>query len=97
MGFLQIAFPGLLKLAGYSKPGLSRIKVRLAADLTGRYIDWTQFIFGDLEMQPELPLFHPDNNTSRLGSMAEAKAIVAIVEGQTVLPSGSIVTAQLLE
>jgi molybdopterin molybdotransferase len=96
MGFLQIAFPGLLKLAGHARPGLSAMKVRLAQDLRGRYIDWTQFIFGDLEMQAELPEFHPHNNSSRLGSMADARAIVAIPEGKTLLSSGSIVTAQLL-
>jgi molybdopterin molybdotransferase len=97
MGFLQIAFPGLLKLAGHESPALPRAMVRLATDLTGRYIDWTQFVFGDLEMGKDLPLFHPLLNSSRLGSMADAKAVVPIAEGQTLLTAGSIVSAQLLE
>lgn len=97
MGFLQIAFPGLLKLAGHESPALPRTTVRLAVDLTGRHIDWTQFIFGDLEMGMDLPLFHPLRNSSRLGSMADAKAVVSIAEGKTLLPAGSIVSAQLLE
>ena len=96
MGFLQIAFPGLLKLAGYMKPGLPTITVRLGEDLTGRYEDWTQLIFGDLEPQDDLPVFHSLRNNSRLGSMADAKAVVAIVEGRTILKAGDIVPAQLL-
>jgi molybdopterin molybdotransferase len=96
MGFLQIALPGLLKLAGHISPGLPKATVRLAKDLTGAYEDWTQLIFGDLEMQPDLPLFHPLLSNSRLGSMADAKAVVAITEGKTLLTKGSIVNAQLL-
>lgn len=96
MGFLQIALPGLMKLAGHLSPGLPKATVRLASDLKGAYENWTQLIFGDLEMQPDLPLFHPLLSNSRLGSMADAKAVVAIVEGKTLLPEGSIVSAQLL-
>jgi molybdopterin molybdotransferase len=69
----------------------------LAEELTGRYVDWTQFVFGDLEMGSDLPLFHPLRNSSRLGSMADAKAVVAIAEGKTALSAGSIISAQLLE
>ena len=36
MGFLQIALPGLLALAGHANPNLPRIHARLAADLEGR-------------------------------------------------------------
>lgn len=96
MGFLQIALPGLLKLAGHLSPQLPRATVRLADDLTGAHEDWTQLVFGDLEMQPDLPLFHPLLSNSRLGSMADAKAVVAIAEGKTLLAKGSIVKAQLL-
>ena len=72
--------------------------VRLAEDLKGAYEDWTQLIFGDLEQLPDkdVPLFHSLRNNSRLGSMADAKAIVAIVEGTTRLEAGSVVSAQLL-
>jgi molybdopterin molybdotransferase len=96
MGFLQIALPGLLKLAGHTAPGLPKITVRLADDLKGAYADWTQLIFGDLDFHPELPVFHSLRNNSRLGSMADAKAVVAITEGRTLLKAGDIVPAQLL-
>ncbi len=96
MGFLQIALPGLLRLAGYRQPGLPQTTVRLASDLTGSHADWTQFIFGTLAVQGDRPLFQPLRGASRLRSMAEAEAVVAIPEGQTLLPAGSLVPAQLL-
>jgi molybdopterin molybdotransferase len=97
MGFLQIALPGLLKLAGHRRTSLPEANVRLTAELTGRYADWTQFIFGILEKDTGAPVFRSLKNKSRLRSMAEAQAVVAIPEGQTVLPAGSVVKAQLLD
>ncbi len=96
MGFLQIALPGLLKLAGHRHTGLPTIHVKLAHDLTGRFPDWTQFIYGTLEKGGDLPLFRSLRGKSRLQSMAEAEAVVAIAEGETVLASGSVIEAQLL-
>jgi molybdopterin molybdotransferase len=97
MGFLQIALPGLLKLSGCPHMGLPRMRVRLAEQLTGRFADWTQFIFGTLDRQAEPAVFHRLNRKSRLCSMAEAQAVVAIPEGRTVWASGATVPAQLLE
>lgn len=97
MGFLQIALPGLLKLAGHRSTGLPVAQVRLDSELIGRHSDWTQFIYGALEADSDAPLFRSLKDKSRLRSMAEAQAVVAIPEGETVLPAGSIVTAQLLD
>jgi molybdopterin molybdotransferase len=83
-------------MAGLAEPGLPRAAVRLAVELCGRDRDWTQFIFGTLEKQDDIPLFQPLNSTNRLQSMAEAEAVVAIVEGKTRLAAGSLATAQLL-
>ncbi len=96
MGFLQIALPGLLKLSGHGQTGLPYIRVKLATDLRGRFADWTQFIYGQLDRQGDTTIFHSLRNKSRLRSMAEATAIVAIPEGQTLLPAGSVTDAQLL-
>jgi molybdopterin molybdotransferase len=96
MGFLQIALPGLLKLAGRQQCALPSANVRLASELTGRSMDWTQFIYGTLEQSADLPTFHALRGKSRLRSMAEAQAVVAIPEGKTVLPVGDVVAAQLL-
>jgi molybdopterin molybdotransferase len=96
MGFLQIALPGLLKLAGHLQFGLPSVKVQLASQLTGRSADWTQFIYGSLEQSADLPVFHALRDKSRLRSMAEAQAVVAIPEGTTVLPARAVVAAQVL-
>lgn len=96
MGFLQIALPGLLKLAGHRHAGLPTVNVQLDADLVGRHADWTQFVYGTLTTGDGLPVFHSLKAKSRLRSMAEAQAVVAIPEGETLLPKGSIVPAQLL-
>ena len=96
MGFLQIALPGLLKLGGHKSCGLPAAKVRLAEEQTGRFADWTQFIYGTLEQAADAPVFHALRSKSRLRSMAEAQAVVSIPEGLTRLSAGSVVTAQLL-
>ena len=96
MGFLQIALPGLLKLAGHRHCRLACINVRLATRLSGRTMDWTQFIYGTLEPSADLPVFHALRGNSRLRSMAEAQAVVAIPEGELELASGAVVAAQVL-
>jgi molybdopterin molybdotransferase len=96
IGFLQIALPGLLKLAGHLYCRLPSINVRLASQLSGRTADWTQFIYGTLEQSADLPVFHALRGNSRLRSMAEAQAVVAIPEGTTVLSAGAVVAAQAL-
>ena len=94
--FLQITLPGLLKLAGSSDPGLPTLAVRLAEDIHGRSIDWTQYIFGRLERLEGDVLFHPLRTASRLQSMAHAQAVVAIPEGRRVFEKGQRVMAQWL-
>lgn len=96
LGFLQIALPGIARLAGHARPGLPETWARLGRRVTGRHSDWTQFVFGRLEPQGELPLFHPLVNVSRLHAMAAADAVVAIPEGRTHLDAGAVVAAQLL-
>lgn len=97
MGFLQIALPGLLALAGHTDPGLTRITARLGTDLEGRQRDWTNFFFGKLEDDKELPVFQPLRDSSRLRSIAEADAIAGIPEGTGPLLKGSIIPVQVLK
>ena len=96
MGFLQIALPGLLRLAGHSHTGLPEMNVRLAEELNGRHVDWTQFVFGTLERQSGRHVFHPLLTRSRLETVAIAEAIVAIPEGENHLAAGTVVRAQIL-
>ncbi len=96
MGFLQIALPGLLKLAGHSLQQLPVIPVTLGTTLETQHKKWTQFIFGTITNNQGKRLFQPLENASRLRSMAEAEAIVTITEGQTILPAGTDILAQLL-
>ena len=97
MGFLQIALPGLLALAGHANSHLPRISARLAADLKGRERDWTDFFFGRLEEVDGFPVFHPLKGSSRLRDIAEAEAIASIPEEQESLSKGSLISVQLLK
>lgn len=97
MGFLQIALPGLLALAGHANPGLSRINARLGAYLEGREPDWTHFFFGTLEQNEGIPVFHPLKGVSRLRAMAEAQAIACIPEGKGYLLEGSVIPVQVIK
>ncbi|OPX62321.1 molybdopterin molybdotransferase MoeA [Methanoregula sp. PtaB.Bin085] len=97
MGFLQIALPGLLALAGHAETDLPRINARLATDLEGRQRDWTNFFFGRLEDGGEFPIFHSLKDSSRLRAIADADAIACIAEGQGVLAKGSVVPVQVLK
>jgi molybdopterin molybdotransferase len=85
-----------MKLAGHQQYGLPSINVRLTTELAGRSADWTQFFYGTLETTADLPVFHALRGKSRLRSMAEAQAVVAIPEGQMLLAADSVVQAQLL-
>ena len=95
MGFLQIALPGLLTLAGYTDPLLPTTKARLASEMRESEPDWTDF-FGSLESDGTLPIFHPMKKRSRLSAIAGATAIASIPEGQDHLAEGSVISVQLL-
>ena len=97
LGFLQIALPGLLSLAGQENPGLPRVNARLGDELRGREPDWTDFFFGRLEENDGLPIFHPLQGRSRLWSVAEAGAVASIPEGQDFIPEGTVISVQLLK
>lgn len=97
MGFVQIALPGLLALAGHADPGLPRAQARLAAGIEGRQRDWTNFFFGRLEEGETIPVFHPLKESSRLRAIAEADAIAGIPEGTGALAEGAVVSVQLLK
>lgn len=96
MGFLQVALPGLLALAGHANSGLTTTNARLASDIDEGKSDWTDFFFGTLEYNDDLPVFFPMKKRSRLNSIARADAIAAIPEGQECLSAGAVIRVQLL-
>ena len=96
MAFLQLALPGLQKLAGYGRLGLPRLVARLAEPVRGQR-DWTQFIHGRLENPgDDVPVFYPIRIKSRLQEMARTDGIVTIPEGVASLPRGTMTTVQVL-
>ncbi len=101
MAFLNLALPGLMRLAGYREPGLTQVSARLEQEVRGQ-VDWTQFIMGRLEHNDQALVFYPQevsqrSNTSRrlqnsrLLAMAEASGVLAIPEGASHIPAGIMV------
>jgi len=95
MAFIQLALPGLLKLAGHSQPGLAEVTAKLAQNVAGQK-DWTQFIEGRFQKTEGEFLFHPYKMASRLQSMGDAEGILAIPEGTASIPKGALVRVQVL-
>ncbi len=96
IAFLEIALPGLGKLAGHKKPGLSSIFVKLSNPVRGRQMDWTQFVFGRFEEKRGKTLIKPLEMFSRLQAMANAEGIITIPEGVEQIPAGACIPVQLL-
>lgn len=101
MAFLHLALPGLMRLAGYREPGLTRVSARLEQDVGGQ-VDWTQFVMGCLEREDKELAFYPQQvgqrskssqrlQTSRLVAMAEANGVLAIPEGISHIKAGTTV------
>lgn len=94
MAFIQLALPGLQKLAGYASPGLSRVKAKLAQSISGQE-DWTQFLEGRFEFAKGCLLFRPAKILSRLQTLADTEGVAMIPEGTTHIQAGSMVWVQL--
>jgi molybdopterin molybdotransferase len=100
MAFLHLALPGLMRLAGYRAPGLPQVPARLEGEVSGQ-ADWTQFVMGRLERSGEAFAFHPlevsqRSKSSRLMAMAAATGVLAIPEGTSRIPAGTLVTVHRL-
>jgi molybdopterin molybdotransferase len=95
MAFLQLALPGLLRLAGHKDPRLPQMSVTLMESVKGQ-IDWTQFIFGRFHERDGSTYFQSLKKVSRLRSMSEADGIVSIPEGVSHIAAGEEVRAQIL-
>lgn len=97
MAFLQLALPGILRMAGYGGQVFQTVQARLTRDLRGRHPAWTEFVTSRL--------FHdssqgytvtPSRSNSRLSSIADTSCLVAIPESVELLRAGDVVAVQLL-
>lgn len=95
VAFLQLALPGILKLAGCKTPGLRQIITKLTKTVEGQS-DWTQAIFGFLQMKKDQSCFRPVKGSSRLRDLAEAESLLLIPEGVTKIRAGQKAVVQLL-
>ncbi len=95
MAFLQIALPGLLRLAGRSPRPFARRRARLLDGLKGEK-DWTQFFQGDLGCDGGAWTVSSLKRKSRMRSQAEARAVISIPEGVHQLEAGADISVQVL-
>jgi len=94
IAFLELALPGLQRLAGWAKPSLPLVAAVMADEAKGQP-DWTQFIHGRLELRGEALFFLPTwKDASRLSSMAASNAVAMIPEGISQLIAGEMVMIQ---
>lgn len=96
IGFLKLALPGIMKLGGQRKNGLSQKDAIASEEIRGQD-DWTQAIFGRLAIDEDgRCLFQPDRQASRLKAMGDADALLTIPEGIDRIDAGSSVAIEIL-
>jgi molybdopterin molybdotransferase len=97
MAFLQLALPGILRMAGQAGPPLPVISARLSKDLKSRHRDWTEFRDAMLSRGPDGGYrVTPYLGRSRLQAIARAHCLVCIPEGVDTLREGDEVPVQVL-
>jgi len=95
MAFLQIAYPAILAMSGDRTGALATTQAILTEEVRGQK-DWTQFIYADLREKEGEQYVTPLISASRLKSMAKARALIKIPEGEEVLPQGEKISVQVL-
>ncbi len=97
MAFLQLALPGILRMAGIARHPLPSVPAVLAEDIRGRNIRWTEFKGAMVSRSPgEGYVVGVFKGRSRLHSIAGLNALLCIPEGKNVLLRGERVSAQIL-
>jgi len=95
MAFLQLALPGLLRLAGLSPEPFERRVARLDAAVEGTP-EWTQFFQATLAEEGGALVARPLRGPSRMRAQALAEAIVTLPQGCRRLDAGMETQAQIL-
>jgi len=96
MAFLQIALPGLLKMAGKKSVPFEARRAVLSSPVGGD-ITWTQFFQARLEKKDGRLYAHMLKLKSRLQSQATADALIKVPEGVEQLNKGDEIEVQVLK
>lgn len=96
MAFLQVALPGIRKLAGNTLPPFPFVSARITDEVRGDDA-WTQLVHAQLEKEQDGLAVRPLRQGSRLQSMANKNALIILPEGCNCLEAGATVTVQVLD
>ncbi len=87
LAFMLLALPGILRLAGFSRPFFPKRTAMLDAPVSGP-TDWTQFSFAKTSWEKATFHVKPVNPGSRLMKIAMSDCAVEIAEGVGSLAAG---------
>lgn len=97
MAFLQLALPGILRMAGDVRHPLQTVSARLTEDVESRHLAWTEFKDATLSRDGVgnniVELYR---HRSRLQAIASANSLICVPESKESLKSGDIIPVQLL-
>lgn len=97
MAFLQLALPGIMRMAGDTSHPLRSVSARLTENVKGRHPAWTEFkdavLSRDSSGNNIVRLY---KHRSRLQAIANAHGLICIPEGTDSLKDGDIVNVQIL-
>ena len=97
MAFLELALPGILRMAGQAGPPLPVVSARLTKDMKSRHRDWTEFRDAMLSRDADGSyLVTPYLQRSRLQAIARAHCLICIPEGVDCLHEGDEIPVQVL-
>jgi molybdopterin molybdotransferase len=95
VGFLVLALPGLLRLAGRRAPYLERVRARLATAAIGRRKAWTEFSHARLRLGTAGPTVEPLQSGSRIARIARANCLLRLDEGVDRVEAGAEIDVEL--
>jgi molybdopterin molybdotransferase len=96
VGFLELAMPGLLRLAGRQPPYLEQLRGRLVEPAIGRRAEWTEFSHALLRHGPGGPTVEPLQQGSRIARIAKANCLLRLDEGVDRIEAGEEIEVELL-
>jgi molybdopterin molybdotransferase len=96
VGFLELALPGLLRLAGRQPPYLQIARAWLSAPVVGRRPGFTEFAHGRLNRGVDGLTVEPLQRGSRLARIAAADCLMRIDAGTGGIPAGTEIEVELL-